>query len=66
MRLIRRTLFLFFAGSLLIGFPVQGEAEEVPLHQRIDALLEHAQIGASAELASDEDRVVPEKPGTGF
>ena len=57
MRLIRRTLFLFFAGSWLIGFPVHGDTEEVPLHQRIDAVLEHAQIGASAELASDEDFV---------
>ena len=57
MRLFRRTLFLFFAGSLLIGVPVHGDTEEVPLHQRIDAVLEHAQIGASAELASDEDFV---------
>ena len=57
MRLIRRTLFLFLAGSWLIGFPVHGDTEEVPLHQRIDAVLEHAQIGASAELASDEDFV---------
>ncbi len=46
---------LLIASQCVLAAPTSGAEESIPLHERIDALIEAADVGPTAEIATDTD-----------